>query len=69
MNEPGPPIRLPKPALTDEAAVQLLDFLYEFTAAFERAYFDQLHRYYAGLDHAEHKPLPPPPLNPDEDPF
>jgi hypothetical protein len=69
MNEPAPSIWLPKPELSDEAAAQLLDFLYDFTAAFEHAYFDQLHRYYASFDHSEHQQLPPQPLNPDEDPF
>jgi hypothetical protein len=44
---------LPKPELSDAAAAQLLDFLYDFTASFESAYFDQLHRYYASLDHSE----------------
>lgn len=69
MNEPGPSIWLPKPQLSDEAAAQLLDFLHEFTAAFENAYYHQLHRYYASLDHSEPKQPPPQPLNSGEDPF
>lgn len=69
MNEPAPSIWLPKPQLSDEAAAQLLDFLHEFTAAFENAYYDQLHRYYASLDCSEPKQPPPQPLNPSEDPF
>jgi len=32
--------------LSDEAAAQVLEFLHEFTEAFERHYADQLRRYY-----------------------
>jgi hypothetical protein len=70
MNEPGPSIRLAKPELSDEAAAQLLDFLYELVTGFENAYFDQLHRYYD--DTGEPSVQDPPRqqiLNPDEDPF
>ena len=35
----------PRPRLTDEAAAQLLDFLYEFIADFESAYAAQIMRY------------------------
>jgi len=69
MDEPGPSFWLTKPALTDEAAAQLLDVLQEFTAAFENAYYDQLHRHYARRACSEHEQPPPPPPNPDEDPF
>ena len=42
-----PPLILPvPPELSDEAAAQCLDFLYEFTVAFEKNYADQLRRYY-----------------------
>jgi len=34
------------PELSDEAAAQCLDFLYELTLAFEKHYADQLRRYY-----------------------
>ena len=68
MNEPSPSIWLPKPALTDEATAQLLDFLHEFTAAFENAYYDQLHRYYAKLACSEPEQPPTEPLNPSDDP-
>ena len=49
-------------------AVELLDFLYELTTAFENAYYDQLHRYYA-FDHSEHHQSPTEPLDPSQDPF
>lgn len=35
----------PRPRLTDEAATQVLDFLYEFIADFESAYAAQIMRY------------------------
>lgn len=35
----------PRPRLTDEAATQVLDFLYEFIADFESAYAAQILRY------------------------
>jgi hypothetical protein len=34
------------PELSDEAASQLLDLLYELTTAFENHYFQQLRRYH-----------------------
>ena len=68
MNKPGPTILLAKPDLSDEAAAQLLDFLHELLTAFENAYFDQLHRYYAHSGPSA-KSIPPAPWDPDEDPF
>ena len=69
MNEPEPSLYLPKPELSDETVVELLDFLYELTTAFENAYYDQLHRYYASFDHSEHQQPPTGPLDPGEDTF
>ncbi|MBI2290554.1 MAG: hypothetical protein HYU73_09525 [Betaproteobacteria bacterium] len=69
MNKPGPSLYLPKPQLSDEAAVELLDFLYELTTAFENAYSDQLHRYYASFDHSAHQQPPTEPLDPSHDSF
>jgi len=63
-----PALWLAKPELSDEAAAQLLDFLYELLTGFENAYFDQLHRYYATHEPSAEN-LPPPHLAPDEDPF
>ena len=41
------PLVLPvPPELSDEGAAQCLNFLYEFTVAFEKHYADQLRRYY-----------------------
>jgi hypothetical protein len=69
MHEPGAALWLAKPELSDEAAAQLLDFLYELVTGFENAYFDQLHRYYA-TDESSADNLPADqPQNDDNDPF
>ena len=59
------PLILPDPPeLSDEGAAQCLDFLYEFTLAFEKHYADQLRRYYEpapihpDLFELEDEPLP-----------
>jgi hypothetical protein len=69
MNEPGPPLWLTKPHLSDEAAAQLLNFLQELLTGFENAYYDQLRRYYAS--HGPSATTPRPPEQPDlnQDPF
>lgn len=40
------PLIMIPPDLSDQAASELLDFLYEFTRAFESYYFYQLRRYH-----------------------
>ena len=67
MPEFGPSLWLAKPELSDEAAAQLLDFLYELLTAFENAYFDQLHRYYATLEPSAENLPSQLPLNYDHD--
>lgn len=37
---------IPPRSLSDEAAVEILDFLQAFTIEFEVRYGDQIHRYY-----------------------
>ena len=69
MNEPGPSLWLAKPELSDEAAAQLLDFLYELLTGFENAYFDQLHRYYATNEPSAENLPSHEPHNDDIDPF
>lgn len=50
MNEPYPP-GIPVPdGLSDEAAAQLLAFLYELARVIENHYAGQLHRHYARTD-------------------
>ena len=41
------------PNLSDKAASEMLDLLYELTAAFENHYAAQLHRYYQEGDRSE----------------
>lgn len=68
MNEPGPSILLAKLELSDEAAAQVLEFLYELVTGFENAYFEQLQRYYA-TDEPSANTLPPlQPTDSGEDP-
>lgn len=43
-NDPFP-LFLPPPKLSDDAALEILCFLYEFTRAFEDYYADQIDRY------------------------
>jgi hypothetical protein len=39
-------IAQPRPPLSDEAASEILDFLYDFITDFECAYADQIRRHY-----------------------
>jgi len=69
MHTPGASLWLAKPALSDETAAQLLDFLYELVTGFENAYFDQLHRYYASAESSADTPPSDQPQNNDNEPF
>ena len=62
------PLRIaPPPPLSDQAAVDLLDFLHNLVACFESRYFDQIHRFYEHRsEHNLRRPIPPPP---NDDPF
>lgn len=56
MNEHSPTL-IPLPAeLSDEAAAQILELLYELAAALESAYAGQLRRYYRT---GQNRPEPP----------
>ena len=41
------------PDLSDQSASEMLDYLYELTAAFENHYFAQLRRYYQENDRSQ----------------
>jgi hypothetical protein len=46
----------PRPPLTDQAAAEILDFLYELVSDFESAYYAKIRRYRQrelGLKHAQ----------------
>ena len=61
------PLRIAPPPLSDQAAVDLLDFLHDLVACFESRYCDQIHRFYEeGSKHNLCQPVPPPP---GDDPF
>ena len=60
----------PRPRLTDEAATQMLDFLYDLVADFESAYAGQILRYrQAEAEHQRDLRQLPPCGDPDGDPF
>jgi hypothetical protein len=48
--------------LSDEAAAQVLEFLHEFTEAFEQHYAGQLHRYYHATEQRQAVRSAAPPL-------
>ena len=50
MNEPYPPVVPIPDGLSEEAAAELLAFLYELARVIENHYAGQLHRYYAPND-------------------
>ncbi len=56
----------PLPPLTDEAAVQILDFLHEVLDRFEARYGHQIHRYYD--DRSQHNLIKPDPHRSTDDP-
>jgi hypothetical protein len=47
----------------------LLNLLHELLAAFDNAYYHQLHRYYASRGPSARTPRPPERPDPNEDPF
>ncbi|MGH8803099.1 MAG: hypothetical protein ACREX6_12495 [Casimicrobiaceae bacterium] len=69
MHAPGPSLWLAKPELSDAAAAEVLDFLYDLLTAFENTYFDQLHRHYASCESSTQPAPPTSHIDPDKDPF
>ena len=60
----------PRPRLTDEAATQVLDFLYDLVADFESAYAGQILRHRQAEAEHQRDPRQLPPFgDPDDDPF
>ncbi len=56
------------PSLSDEAAVEVLDFLLDFLRLFESHYGSQIHRYYEDRSY-NNRLQPVSPLQTDEPPF
>ena len=61
-------VKIRLPPLSDEAAVEIRDFLYDFIERFESHYGAQIHRFYE--DHSAHNIVPHHPRTdaPDDDP-
>ena len=58
---------IPMPRLSDDAVVQIHDFIYHLLDLFEARYGDQIHRYYAEL--SEHSMMPDTLPDIDDPPF
>lgn len=56
------PASIPLPRLSDEAVIQIQDFIYCVLDLFEDHYFGQIHRYYA--DRSAHNLMSPAPPAP-----
>lgn len=64
----GEPFTIELPALSDAAAVAVLETLEELLRQFESRYFGQIHRYYHALEEQRRSHLPSPfSAPPDED--
>ena len=57
---------IPLPRLSDDAVVQIHDFIHHFLDLFEARYGDQIHRYYD--DRSAHNMIRPDPLPSTDDP-
>jgi hypothetical protein len=57
---------IPMPRLSDDAVVQIHDFITHFLDLFEARYGDQIHRYYEDL--SEHNIVAPEPMPDIDDP-
>lgn len=58
------PVKIRLPPISDEAVVEIHDFLYDFIDLFESHYAAQIHRFYEdrsfnNLVHPDPKPHPP----------
>jgi hypothetical protein len=57
---------IPLPRLSDDAVIQIHDFIAHFLDLFEGRYGDQIHRYYD--DRSSHNMISPDPLPSTDDP-
>ena len=57
---------IPLPRLSDDAVIQIHDFIHHFLDLFEARYGDQIHRYYN--DRSSHNMIRPDPLPSTDDP-
>ena len=64
------PVKIRLPPLSDEAAVEIRDFLYDFIERFESHYSAQIRRFYHGRSaHSIVQHHPPPHVPEDDPPF
>ena len=63
-----PTADIPMPRLSDDAAVQILDFIEHFLDLFQARYGDQIHRYY-DVRSGHNMVGPAPPQSIDDPPF
>ncbi len=63
------PIRIALAPLSDQAAVDILEFLHHAVECFESRYFDQIHRYYFERSEHQLRRPDPPPCSEDDIPF
>ena len=62
------PVEISLPTISDEAVVEIHDFLYDFLQLFESHYSDQIHRFYADRSFANLVQPSPRPRPPDDEP-
>lgn len=62
-------VDLALPQLSDDAVVQIHDFIYDFLDLFEARYGDQIHRYYDDRSQQHNVIRPATPPNIDDPPF
>jgi hypothetical protein len=62
------PVKIRLPPISDEAVIEIHDFLYDFIDLFESHYGAQIHRFYE--DRSRHNLVHPDPTShtPDDDP-
>ena len=68
MRPDSSPVEIHLPPISDEAVVEIHDFLYDFLHLFEAHYGAQIHRFYADRSFDSLAPPEPQPRPPDDDP-
>lgn len=68
MRPDSTPVQIRLPPISDEAVVEIHDFLTDFLLLFESHYGAQIHRFYADRSFGNLVHPDPPPQPPDDDP-
>ncbi len=69
MSHRSRPLRIALPPLSDQAAVDVLEFLHHAVECFESRYFGQIHRYYRERRDHPVRQRSAPPCSDDDVPF